>query len=195
MNEHSGNEGLFAAKLNQLQVPDLQDAIWDRITGMLDGMSSDTGPLKQSGKGNFGLGRMLGIAGISIAVISIILIERNTRKVEEQQQIRPTHQEVPVDSVRTIPSTVPDSNNIKPINLKNRKADVDVNDSLNDPQLQPRVTAMPDIQNSTRSFGTGTQLVDSISILPKDTISSFKDPRGIKGISDSSYRIVPGKKG
>ena len=195
MNEHPGNEGIFAAKLDHLQVPDLQDAIWDRITGMLDAIPANAGSRpKQGGKGNAGFNRIWGIAGISIAVVSIILIERNARKVEEQPQIPPTHQEVPVDSNRAIPSSEPDSNSIKSINFNNRKVDADVKDSVNDLPLQPRVPTARDIQ-SDRTFRTGTQLVDSISILPKDTISTFNNPRGVKGISDSSYRIVPGKKG
>ena len=194
MNEHSGNEGIFAAKLHHLQVPDLQDAIWDRITGMLDAMPADAGSPMQAGKGNVGLGKILGIAGISIAVISIILIERNTRKVEEEpKHIPPTHQEVPVDSTGTVPSSVPDSNDSKSIKFNDRKVDAD--DSINDLPLQPHVPTGRTIQNESRSIRTGAQFVDSISVIPKDTISGFKNPRGVKGISDSGYRIVPGKKG
>jgi hypothetical protein len=195
MNEHSGNEGIFAAKLHHLQVPDLQDAIWDQITGMLDAMPADAGRPRQAGKGNIGLSRILGITGISIAVISIILIEKNTRKEEEPKHVPPTHQAVPVDSMGTVPSAAPDSNDSKSINFNDRKVDANGDDSVNELPLQPHVPTGRAIQNESRPIRTGAQFVDSISVLPKDTISGFINPRGVKGISDSAYRIVPGKKG
>ena len=196
MNEHSVNEGMFATKLDQLQVPDLQDAIWDRISDVLDSMPSDVNVPRQSGKGTIGSNRIIGwgIAGITIAIISIILIQTNKPTIKEQKQVPPTHETAPVDSP-AVPSPTPDSNIITPPNFSNKKADVLIKDSLQEPLTQPRTPLGPTIQNGVRSFRTDALFADSISILPKDSIGGFNKPRGIKGLSDSSYRIVPGKKG
>lgn len=193
MNEHAGNEGMLAEKLNHLPVPDLQDAVWGRVSGMLDATPTDQGLTSGAGTANFSLYKIMiwAIAGVTIAALGIILIERNTGKVKELKQIPPIHENARQDTAAMVP--VPKESINKSASPRNNSTSI-VSDSVEAPMLQPRIPTARDGQTGGRSIQNTFKLPDSISLRPADTIARFDIPRGVKNISDSGYRILPGKK-
>ena len=191
MSEKKAYEQIISSKLDSLPLPDMAGAIWSRIEAQLDidlptdGDNNDPGPGKNSPS------RWVGGAGMILfvaAFISIFLMTKNTQTkapvtqpVENVQNTSPgiTRDSIfkdirPGPSLKTAPVTVP----------KIIGADSDTGTFSEEPILATPY-ANPDTLQATGFAPSLQQQADTI--LPK------KRQRGVKGLNDDDYRIVPVK--
>lgn len=181
-------------KLEQLTVPDMADAIWARIENQLDiDMPTDDGPSQPPGRPSWSSGFGLSVIFIA-ALISIIYF------VNVKPDANKNDSTVAPETPAII--SAPGNENGRPPPLPNTiipsSPTVRQNDSVN---LFPgnAVTTLID-----SSIGTGQTIVDSAKGVPVDlkppvvnppaVDSTAKKSRGVKGIQDGDYRIVPVKK-
>jgi hypothetical protein len=191
MSEKKAYEQIISSKLDSLPPPDMAGAIWSRIEAQLDidlptdGDNNDPGPGKNSPSGWIGgAGMILFVA----AFISIFLMTKNkqtkapvTQPVENVQNTSPgiTRDSIskntrPGQSLKTETVTVP----------KITSTNNDTNTFSEEPIL-----ATPYVNSDTlQATGFAPSLQQ-----PMDTILPKKRQRGVTGLNDDDYRIVPVK--
>jgi len=186
-------ENTITSKLEALPLPDMADAIWSRIEIQLDTdmPTDDSGGSTPSPVSPTGIGLIGGSALFILAagIISFFYFSRTDGNAETNSiELRPAQ----VDSVtlgygseNPPPRNTP--NLIVPITPKELPKDSTItNDSSN---IISTVTIPPPVDSSQ-------QLKDaSITLTPKkDTVPPGRRSRGVKGITDDDYKIVPSKK-
>lgn len=192
MDHKQAYEQIITGKLNALPLPDMADAIWSRIEAQLDiDMPEDDGggnsPAPPSG------GNWLGRAGLFVfiaAFVTIFLLYQNNKKTETLPQPRQTTQPAPA------PSSIQNAMKInkegkegeKPLR-QNGTADPATNDPVDSASALP-VTVIPPGQDSVQQ----TTLVQPSPLPVADSPQLKKKSRGVPGITDNDYRIVPAKK-
>lgn len=190
MNEQPLYEQQIASKLEQLPVPDMADAIWLRIKDQLDadmptgGHTPPTPPSPRStGRGKLGL--------LSVIIVSLVLIYLITPK---KQKHSPARHRTPADtSSLFIAPTVPPPGQQLP---EKRKEPVR---SLPAQRHDTAASVLPTITTPLQqdSIVITPPVIPPVVIPPaaapvkKDSLPPKKKPRGVQGISDSSYKIVP----
>lgn len=181
-------------KLEQLTVPDMSDAIWARIETQLDiDMPTDDGPFdpptKPSWGGGFGLS-VIFIAAL-ISIIYFVNVKPNANKNDSTVSPEtPTIFSAPGNEKDKPP---PSSNTIIPSSPIIRQ-----NDSVNLPPDNAVLTVIDS------AVGTGQTITDSVKgapgvltptiVNPTAVDTKAKKNRGVKGIQDADYRVVPVKK-
>lgn len=196
MNERTTYEHIISGKLQTLPVPDMADAIWARIEAQLDiDMPTDDGPDGDGGAPHFPTGGFL-IGGISIIVVAVLyFIFSQTNKSSTPATDLP-QTNAPVTSQ---PIAIPEES---PPNAISKS-----NNTTTGTYTAP-ATALPQIQAADSNFTTNVPVAlkpDSTTIAPmlpqvtaaappkKDTLASAKKSRGVTGLTDDDYRIVPKK--
>ena len=195
MDNQNSYEQLIASKLEQITVPDMADAIWDRIKTQLDlDMPADDGD--GSPKPSSPIGPKIigwGLSVVIVALITVFLTFKNKpkTKVQNQNPVAPTEQiNQPANSGTSPPGT--DATNINPGN----SADLPVSK----PGSDPIIDSFRNIPNVTT---VTAEPVDSFKVAnaePKitlppitDSVVQGKKRRGVSGLNDNDYRIVPKK--
>lgn len=192
MNEQPLYEQQIASKLEQLPVPDMADAIWLRIKNQLDtdmptgGHTPPPPPPPSPRNSGHGKARIPGILVASIVLIYFIIPKKQTS--------HPIPKNISADSVSTSPAPAAQQSGQPPAN-KTKKP----------------VPVLPDKQQDTAASGLVTPVfpmpvqLDTLVPLPvitapaiipstplkQDSVPAKKKPRGVKGISDGDYKIVP----
>lgn len=196
MDQRTAYELTITEKLRQLPVPDMQDAIWSRIEAQLDiDMPADdgggsAGPQSPDWKNLLG---RIGPFAVVVAVVTIFLINRSSRKnkpVQQRNQFPTTQTSTPSNNPstappgrnRSAPATYPATSNPNP---------GPVVQSPGDSVSAPPVTfSLPPLGDSVLQSPV---LVQTPPPLVKTDSVAKKKPRGVTGITDGDYRIVPKK--
>lgn len=190
MNEQPLYEQQIASKLEQLPVPDMADAIWMRIKDQLDADMPTGGhtPPPPPPPRPRSTGRGKGI--LSIIIASIVIIYLVTPK---KQPHIPVPDRVPADSTSVF--TPPATQQPGPHPAVKRKPSVPgMPEQQQDTATPVQPPLLPSVQQD--SIPVTPPLLSPPVITPMapvktDTVPAKKKPRGVKGISDSDYKIVP----
>jgi hypothetical protein len=194
MNKKTTYELTIADKLQQLPLPDMEDAIWARIKTQLDldlpegdGGGSHT-PQAPSGGWMWNAGLLAFVA----AFFTIYLFTKNADRPTTTQTPPPPANTVraPLSQPTTPPSPLNNNNRNGPLSRPPESAAASVPYEVSkDSALAPPVTLqpLPDTQAGVTVFAPPPVLQDSV-LKPKPKT------RGVKDISDADYRIVPSKK-
>jgi hypothetical protein len=195
MDQRTTYELTISEKLGQLPLPDLQDQIWARIETQLDtDMPTDDGggAGPQSPDWRNLLGR-IGPFALVVAIVTIFLLTRSSSKQEPAQSRQfpstPVSQPVitspgqPPGNTSNVPANGPATNpfttNPAPLSPGDTSSSV--------------TTILPGLPlQDTGTATTPPVLVQAPPVL-KDTTVPQKKPRGVKGINDADYKIVPKK--
>jgi hypothetical protein len=197
-------EHAIAAKINQAPVPDFMDEVWAGIDLQLDApMPSPGKPVKKSNLSKeIGRARGLKIFIAALVVIAVIIIVK-TRKAK--QDIKKNNTAAPaIDNKNEIGS---DSVTNFPLKKKENSEKIKKND-------KPVNTITDSVSKPADIFFPSPIIYDSVVvappvILPKANDSALYKPasspvsvptppgkkgKGVKGIKDTDYKIVPVKK-
>jgi hypothetical protein len=194
MDEPLRYEHLIGEKLQSLPIPNLQDAIWARVKEQLDlDMPTDDGQgggtsQPPSGPGMIGWG----LSVVIIALLTTFLLLRNRPKTREKFTPSTNTEQVISPSVQnTGPPRSNDSRNIKTSAPVNSRTDNPLSTSPTDSSGQRQMIAGEkpgaDSTNTTMSppiAATTAPQIDTPAVQPKKG-------KGMKGLNDSDYRIVP----
>jgi hypothetical protein len=194
VNERLKYEQTISSKLGALPLPDMADAIWSRIETQLDiDMPTDDGGGNNSGPDS-PMPRII-IGGsvfiIIIAFIAFFLNPKNNK--QEQPQIQnTTSPSTPAEQVVKPPGEKK-SNNAGPLNdpkQQNNSLPV-VFDNATDSTVADPFFGLTDSNRVQPNLTVQNPLPD----LPKtvDSVQQGKKKRGVSGITDNDYRIVPKK--
>ncbi len=196
MNERATYELTIAEKLEQLKAPQLVDSIWARIEAQLDlDMPTDDGPSNPPAPPTAGPGKWIG-AGI----LGLILLFFAYQFINNKQQPAPAKQpviETPASNSTTEQTAQPPPNNTAvPVQqpVRNKAANGDVinkPDSSNNILPQPLVLPAQDNVAGNDEVLPAAPLNNVPPVAAPDTIP--KKTRGVKGINNDDYRIVPKK--
>lgn len=187
MNNKATYELILTDKLDGLPIPDMADAIWNRIEHRLDldmpegdgGSGGDTGPFGGSPASWIGF-------GFTMFVVAFLAIYLN-RKEQSPDTF------IPVKSTNISNSNPDTNNNAAPFIANPPPASSQPTITNND---QP-----PDTASMTQQPVVFPGLADTTASAPVLTNAPppkadsanlpAKKPRGVSGISDADYRIVP----
>jgi hypothetical protein len=196
MDERLRYEQLIGGKLQSLPVPDMQDAIWARIKMQLDlDMPTDDGD-GGSTPPSPTAPRIIGW-GLSILIIALV----TTFFLTKNKPAAKNNSEQPATIEQTVsPNAQSNSPPLQKDNTLNTNAPVNTgaNNSFSDIGSDSVAMNNPltDLPLTNDSAGTNSSS-PSITLSPPpsaDTSSVVKKKgRGMTGLSDSSYRIVPKK--
>jgi hypothetical protein len=201
MNKKQLYELTITEKLEQLTVPDMVDAIWARIETQLDiDMPTDDGPPEPPTTPTTGPGKWIS-AVFFIAVITILF----SRFYNKQK-----NNEISIDQPVVITPNMPLGNgppqlNKSPGNKSEGKKVV--NQNKDEPAFMPGSDSI--FRNNNEPDNIIVQPDDSIGTIQPITESELfppvksepvidttrKKPKGVKGITDADYRIIPKKDG
>jgi hypothetical protein len=200
MNQKATYELTITEKLGQLTAPDMVDAIWARIEAQLDmDLPTDDGPTNPPAAPTSGPRKWIN-RGFIIAAVAIVLIyffnnRKQTITSNDQPSITapvttPNNNENPVrnNSPGTNKANAPQNNSSVPT-TSSTGLPVDSNATV--PVTVPLQSA-PD-SNTVQTNAppvTNPPLVTPQKNTPPD---STKKGRGVKGITDNDYKIVPKK--
>jgi hypothetical protein len=185
-------EQLIAGKLESLPIPDMEDAIWARVKAQLDiDLPGDEGG---AGTGSPTVPPMVGW-GLTIVILSLItafFIYKN----------KPAATNLP-DQTTPAQQTITPAQEVKPPPLKGDKPSVTTTttESASLPEPTVRQQDSMQAQDVVNSF---TKAVDSVmkdisspvvaANKVKDTIPAVKKKgKGVSGLKDEDYKIVPRK--
>jgi cytoskeletal protein RodZ len=200
MNQKATYELTITEKLEQLTAPDMVDAIWARIEAQLDiDLPTDDGPTNPPAAPTSGPRKWMN-RGFIIAAIAVVLIylfnnRKQTITSNDQPNITapittPNNNDNPVrnNSPGTNSTQTPTNNTSAPTTSSNGLP-VDSN------SIAP-VTGPQPLQPDTAAVKTNAAPVFTPPVVTpqKNTPpDSTKKGRGVKGITDSDYKIVPKK--
>ena len=187
MSQPTTYEQLIAQKLQELAVPDQADAIWATIEHQLNIEMPANGP-GSGGAGNPGWWIGGGsLFTLFIATVTYIITSRQHPETERHVIDKPAviQHEQPVIKEDT------SRNVILPMEpRKNKPADVPVPAEPKKEEAEQAVVEeklqSPPVQKLTEDVPA--------PLPPADTLVTKKKSRGLKGISDADYRIVPSSK-
>jgi len=198
MNQKATYEITITGKLGQLPLPDLKDAIWSRIEDQLDiDMPEDdgSGPDAPTSPDWMNLLGKMSPYAVIVAFVSLLLIQN---KEPENNQILQTPPDINTPAVNqtTTPIVKDQENKINSTIYSGGPADVNTSSP---PRTHAGSTVIPDNNMAQKADDTITTqpapppLVQT-NALPMQTDSVQKKKRGVSGITDNDYRIVPQKK-
>lgn len=195
MDQRTAYELTITEKLHQLPVPDMQDAIWSRIEAQLDiDMPTDdgggsAGPQSPDWKNLLG---RIGPFAVVVAVVTIFLVNRSSRKnkpAQHRNQFPTTQTATPSNNPSTAP---PGRNSSTPVTYPatTNSNPGPVVQSPGDSVSAPPVTiSLPPAGDSVLQSPVLVQAPPPVKI----DSATKKKPKGVTGITDGDYRIVPKK--
>lgn len=202
MNQKATYEITITEKLEQLTAPDMVDAIWARIEAQLDlDLPTDDGPANPPVTPTSGPAKWIN-RGFIIAAVAMVLIYLfyNRKQITTSSDQPATHAPVtePNNTNNPVRNNSPGSNNtVKPGN--NTAAPATSSTVLPvDSNATAPVTGLVQVQPDSNAVNTNVQpLINPPLVTPqKNTVpDSTKKGRGVKGITDNDYKIVPKKDG
>lgn len=195
MDQRTAYELTINEKLRQLPVPDMQEAIWSRIEIQLDtDMPTDdgggsAGPQSPDWKNLLG---RIGPFAVVVALVTIFLVNRSARKnkpVQQRNQYPSTQNSTPPDNASNAP---PGRNSSAPV-IYPAARDRNLNPVISVPDdsvsAPPVTISLPPWSDSTMQ----TPVIVQTPPPPQTDSVTKKKPRGVTGITDGDYRIVPKK--
>ncbi len=189
MDQRLPYEEIISGKLQSLPIPDLADAIWARVERQLDtDMPTDdggSGPAPRSGPRRGAIGW-----GASLFIIALVAIYFTSKKdpqvIEPKTRITaPTNQPTQSDKALQQPDTATNTRRGQPPALTNSPPFKGRADSLFEAAPAP-TAVLPTVIDSV--LAQKEELVTAQH--PQDSV---KKKRGVSGLKDSDYRIVPKK--
>lgn len=197
MDERLRYEQLIGGKLQSLPVPDMQDAIWARIKMQLDlDMPTDGGD-GGSTPPSPTAPRIIGW-GLSILIIALVttffLTKNKPAAKNNSEQPATIEQTVSPNAQSNSPPLQKDNtvnNTIAPVNTGANNSFSDIgSDSV---EMNKPFSDLP-LTNDSAGTNSSSPAI-TLSPPPSADTSSVvkKKGRGMTGLSDSSYRIVPKK--
>ena len=196
MNERQSYEHIISGKLQALPVPDMADAIWARIETQLDiDMPTDDGPGGGGDAPHFPTGGFF-VGGISVIVVAVLYF----LFMQTNKSSTPTT-DLPQQNTTVTPQPIASPDKGPPDAISKS------NNTTTGTYTAP-ANALPQAQATDSSFITNIPVAlrpDSTAIAPvlpqvtaavppkKDTLLPAKKSRGVTGLTDNDYRIVPKK--
>ncbi|HET7896771.1 MAG TPA: hypothetical protein VFL47_03860 [Flavisolibacter sp.] len=196
MNEKTTSDIIITSKLQHLPLPDLEDAIWARVKAQLDSElpSDDDGGRDPGSPPGGGWTWTLGTFVFLAAFVAVFLYF----KKPNQQPVLPTANptQTLTESISTpIPQQSTDSGqnfqNKVPVALPPRLPDAVT--VLPVPAPADSASGMPDVRLPAADTLQRTTVVLTPPV-QVDTTKPTKKIRGVPGITDNDYRIVPAKR-
>lgn len=201
MSQKNGYEITITEKLDQLTVPDMVDSIWSRIEAQLDiDLPPDQGPTGPPLPSPTGSGPWIGAALLIALAAFLFVFLPSDKKREERAKSR--------QDISTPAALEPESNSASPptgssgtstVSLKgaDRSPSVDTSTHIMLPVADP--ASASDTPGSQPNAGPFLSASPDGDLTPRVTNpppannqdTAQKKQRGVKGITDSSYRIVP----
>lgn len=198
MNNNFTYEQLIAQKLEQLDVPDMADAIWSRIKTELDSdmpeddNNGNNNPSPVSPKSPVSLNQGFGWLAFIVCIAVMMSVNKQSKKEKSEQSTLPL-------PVKEQPVTPLNNNVLKDVKTgmpKERPGKLpvvipDKNQASTFRPVEPTVNALPG-KDSLQTMPS-MQLPPGLNHTPliKDTGPQKK--KGVRGITDDDYRIVPSK--
>lgn len=191
MNQRTSYEIIIAGKLEALPIPDMADQIWDRIKGQLDiDMPTDDDlPGPDGGSPvirGIGWGALIFIG----ALITIFFLGRN------KQEAKPSalQSREPVKIEQPIPAGQPPTSPINTIRTtidkppgRNQGIPISTDSAYSQEPTQPNRDSNMVVQQPSITENPIPE-----TVLPSSD-STVKKKRGVSGLKDSDYKIVPKK--
>jgi len=189
MNQVTAYELLIAQKLEELVVPDHADAIWATIEHQLN-IEMPSNPSSGSG-GSSGFNWWIGGSGLFtlfIGTLTYVYVARQNLIPSGQPKEKPAIIQ-PVQPKKTREEVI----EYRIPSIENSNKDVPV-DSAKETGIEV-VNEVSSTQDSSASVTVPPQKNEVLAIPVKiDTAATKKKARGVKGIGDGDYRLVPGVK-
>lgn len=200
MNQKATYELTITEKLEQLTAPDMVDAIWARIEAQLDmDLPTDDGPTNPPAAPQSGPAKWIN-RGFIIAAVAIVLIYLfNNRKQAINSNDQPTITApvtTPNNNDNPVRNNSPGTNNVNIPQNNSSAPTTPTNVFPVDSNATAPVTGPVQLQPDSNTVQTNAApvfnppLVNPQKNTPPD---STKKGRGVKGITDSDYKIVPKK--
>jgi hypothetical protein len=189
MDQRLRYEQLISEKLEALPIPDMADAIWARIEAQLDiDLPTDDGggttPDAPSGPGMIGWG----LSVVIIALITAFLINKNKPALKDSTIKLPATQNEQTTPALAPGTGPPPSDNSRTFSNRPLEQSVVNNEAPSDTTNEPRVvSAAPTTVDSIQVAAPGVETTAATT----DTIPGVKKRRGVSGVTDEDYRIVP----
>lgn len=199
MNERATYELIIAEKLEQLRAPEMIDAIWARIETRLDlDMPTDDGGGSTNPPASpVRPGKWLN-TGFMIAAVALLITfyfynnnkttssPSTTPAITSPQQTPPTEEEVNNHSPGNSSTNNPDRpTNAATVPLSNTNADTlsNISPVINNPETRDTSALVVPAEKNNPIFSPPVN----------NRVDSVKKQRGVKGINENDYRIVPKK--
>lgn len=205
MNQKTPYELIIAEKLQNIPIPDMADQIWSRVKLQLDvDMPADDGGDPPGGEQTPpGPGFYLG--GFRLLILAAILVFLNTKPIPSTSDpaqpvvapaLAPKQESQPVTPV----SRGPAGDNTQPNAVIQDREDIPLTTgNIDSAGLADRSTPNDEIQDSVVTDavpGNNSVLQNeppSRDVVPDSSLLPPKKKRGVPGITESDYRIVPKK--
>jgi hypothetical protein len=197
MDERLRYEQLIGGKLQSLPVPDMQDAIWSRIKTQLDldmpTDDGDGGSSPQSPSGPKIIGWSLSV--VIIAFITVFFLLKNKPSAKTSNDNSTTTEQSISPDVQNNGPPLPNNNTANKITTPASPGVNDLTPTVtNDSAFQQDLSnVIPGLNDTVQTVSPPPSITFSPQTLP-DTNVQVKKGRGMKGLNDSSYRIVPKNK-
>ncbi|WP_343674183.1 hypothetical protein [Chitinophaga sp.] len=180
MNSTTPYEKLIAAKLNEVPVPDMSDAIWSDIEAQLDGVVQ---PPQKTRMPKFkGKGVVISAGACVVASVMIFYLTSN------KKTLPPAENTVIVADTLTAADSIKEeiTTPIPPVKIKKDPIllkDVPAVDTIATPDLLPE-------KQDTQQLVIPTPVPAYDSIIQYTPPPKGKKPKGVKGISNEDYKIT-----
>lgn len=211
MNDRLSYESIIAARLEQLPPqPAMADAIWSRIIDELDkdlpndgGIDSNNGP--GNGPGSMGNAWWTGMGAIVLLVAAILYMAK--RKSPVIRTVAPAKLDSAVIATPTTATAAPPVSKSPDTTAFYRNEQAAPGSETSNDDKVPADTAahletgsLPVIESTSLATPILEEANKSkteepgVSITSTHDSAAAKKPRGVSGLSQRDYRIVPGKK-
>ncbi|HEY0897150.1 MAG TPA: hypothetical protein VGE15_11410 [Sphingobacteriaceae bacterium] len=182
MNQPTTYEQLIAQKLQELAVPDQANAIWATIEHQLNIEMPGNDP--GSGGGGHGNWWMGGGSLLTLFVAVVTYISVSNQNFENR---RPLNERPAVQHPRPVKKSQPDAP--KDDRSKTVRPRPDINEK---PAKQ---AGKPIVRDSLVNTNPPVAAPDPLQVpAAADTVPPTKKSRGVRGISDADYRLIPARK-
>lgn len=197
MDERLRYEQLIGGKLQNLPVPDMQDVIWARIKTQLDldmpADEGDGGNPPPSPSAPRAISRVLPV--VVIALITIFLLTKKKPAQKNNSQQPTTIEQTVSPGVQNNSPPLQKDNTINKTRPAGAGAKNSFDDVAGDAAVQNNpVNTVPIIDDSSGTNFSPPSLTLISPPLPDTNTVIKKKGKGMTGLSDSSYRIVPKNK-
>ena len=194
MNQKQAYEITITSKLEALPLPNLEDAIWSRIEAQLDtDLPSDDGggntPAPKSPI-NFGWFGGAGLFCVTAVLFSLFML---TQSKDRERSTNTSSQEISTGQVDSTSAESP------PQATPRRRPPTALSPNITSNDSNTAFIPIDSSATVNQPFPTLTrdssqvQFAPPVAIVPQKDTTPPKRSRGVKGISDSDYRIVPKK--
>jgi hypothetical protein len=199
MEQRPAYEITIAGKLDRLPVPDMADAIWARIERQLDiDLPTNDGgngpaPSKPSGPGAMGWG----LSALLVALVTTFFLLKKEPQTPTPS-IQPSAPAIEQTTQPTQNSTgsPPPADNTKTVRNTVRQETAPVKRAVPpsaDPVVQQPVVSTAPLKGPD-SVNTIANAPAASAPAAKDSVQTGRKKRGVQGLTNDDYRIVPAQK-